>query len=857
MPNLSRRFVAVVSRLAPGWARREFRAEWDAELATDPSLRRALGALPDAWYLFRQHWSLDMLVHDVRYALRLMRQRPWYTALIVATLGIGIGAATAMFSTIHGVLLRPLPFRDPSRLVMIWENDRLNGKPRYPIAPANFDDWRKGTETLASIAGWIPQEGTLRDGGEPVHVQSAVVTTNFLDTLGVAPMLGRGFTADDRPPAQHVLILSHAAWMAHFGGDRSVIDRPIDFGGTRYRIVGVMPPGFEFPDRTIDVWRPLADRPEFMATRAQHFMFAIGRLAAGRSLAQAGQDLARIANEAQKKYPATNEQRGTTMAALKEAMIGDVRAPMYYLGAAVALLLLIACANIANLLLAQASARRREIAVRAALGAGRARIVRQLLVEGLLLAVISGAAGVAVAWRATQVIARIAVDYVPRVGTIDVDPAVLLFAAALSMLTGLVFTLVPALRASRPDVQRDLRDAGRGATTQGRRLRDALVVAEFAAAVVLVAGGALLLESFWRVLRVNSGFTAAQVVSVDPELPEARYQTDAAIAQFYADLVARLTAIPGVRAAAAINNVPLGGQAWTSWLTIENRPRSSGEPPEVGYRSASPGYLAAMQIPLLQGRWIADSDTATALRVVVVNQALADRYFPSGDAVGSRIRLGPNPKAPWKTIVGVVGNVRHDGPEAEPAPEAFESFAQDALEATVVVRSDLDRAATVAAVRGAVATLDPAVVVARVRWLDTMMDEHLAPRRLSMLVVEGFAAVALGLALLGIYGVVSYTVAQRVPEIGVRIALGAAPAAIHRMILSDGLRLALPGLFIGACVALIVARMARSVLFGIGPDDPATFAAVTALMLSVAALACYLPARRAARIDPVMAIRNE
>lgn len=851
------RFVAAVARLVPGERRREFRAEWQAELATDASLRRALGVLPDAWYLFRQQWSLDMLIHDIRYALRLLRLRVGYTAVVVVTLSVGIGASTAMFSAIHGVLLRPLPFGDPSRLVMIWENDRLNHKPRYPVAPANFEDWRRGNQTLDSTAGWIPQEGTLHTGGEPFHVNSAVVTTNFLDTLGVVPFIGRGFTPDDRPPAQRVLLLSHAAWKAHFGGDRSVIERAFRFGDADYRVVGVMPPGFDFPDRTIDVWRPLAETTQLLATRAQHFMFVVARLKPSFTAAQAAADLERIANEAQKTYPQTNDRRGTTIAPLREAVVGDVRAPIYFLGMAVTLLLLIACANIANLMLAQASTRRREMAVRAALGAGRGRLVRQLLIEGLVLAVLSGAAGLLMAWRGTAIIARLAVDYVPRVATIGMHPPVLLFAAALSMVTGLIFTIVPALRASRPDVQQDLRDAGRGATPQGRTLRDALVIVEFAAAVVLVAAGALVLESFWRVLRVNPGFTTAQVLVVDPELAQARYQTGAAITQFYADVIARLQSVPGIRAAAVVNNPPLGGQAWTSWLTIENRPRPAGEPPEVGYRSATPGYLAALQIPLLRGRWIADSDTATSMRVVVVNKALADRFFPAGDALGSRIRLGPNPKAAWKTIVGVVGDVRHAGPEAEPSPEAFEAFAQDPFEGSLVVRAELERGAAVSAVRAAVAAVDPSVVTAQVRWLDAMMDEHVAPRRLSMLLVEAFAAVALAVALLGIYGVISYTVAQRASEIGVRIALGAAPAAIHRMVLADGLRLSLPGLAAGIAIALASARLARSVLFGVSPADPAVFAAVVALMLAVAALACYVPARRAARIDPVKAIRSE
>jgi putative ABC transport system permease protein len=437
------------------------------------------------------------------------------------------------------------------------------------------------------------------------------------------------------------------------------------------------------------------------------------------------------------------------------------------------------------------------------------------------------------------------------------DPWVLGFAAALSIATGLLFALAPAVRASRADVRQDLRDGARGATTAGRAMRRALVVVEFAAAVVLVAGAALLLESFRHVLRVDPGFSTAEVLSLDTELPQSRYGADASLSRFYAEFLSRVAALPGVRAAGVVNNLPLKKDAWTSSLRIENQPQPQGEPPEVGYRSASPGYLAAMQIPLLEGRWAADSDTAQSPRVVVVNKALAERFFPQGGAVGTRIRLGPNPNAPWRTIVGVVGSVRHGGPEAPASPEAFEPFAQDPFEGTVVVRADGDRAATLSAVRAVARSIDPSVVLYHAEWMDGLMDEHLAPRRLSLRLVGGLAALALGLALLGIYGVMSYTVAERVPEIGVRVALGAPPATIHRMVLGEGLRLALPGLAAGIAIALVAARVARSVLFDVSPADPATYAGVTGLVLAVSLLACYLPARRAARVDPIAAMREE
>ncbi len=871
MRSLLRRFIACVARLTPAWARREFQAEWDAELETawapaaGRSWRdrasvaaRALGSIPDAWFLIRQQWSLDMLMQDIRYALRLMRQRVGYTAVVIVTLALGIGANTAMFSAIHAVLVRPLPFKEPDRLVMIWENDRLNRKPRYAVAPANFDDWRTQTHVFEQIAAYLAQSGSITGAGEPFHATVAAVSANFFDTLGVTPALGRPLTpADGVPPNHRVLVLSDAAWRTHFGGDPNVVERTVQLGGMPYRIVAVMPVGFAFPDRTIDIWRPFPFRPDLLAIRAQHFLTVIGRFKRSASLEQARIDVESIAVAAQKKYPQTNEQRGTTMVPLQEAIVGEVRSPMYLLGAAVGLLLLIACANVANLMLVQGSSRVREMAVRAALGADRFRIARQLLIEGTLLALVSGAAGVALAAAGTRALTRLAVDYVPRITDVRLDPAVLAFALAVSLVTGVFFAFAPALRASRSNVQRDLREGSRGAIGSGRWLRNALVVSEVAAAVVLVTAAALLLESFWRVLQVRPGFATTEVLTVETESSE-KYQQDAQNRQFYTDLLARLSAVPGVHAAGVVNNLPLSGQGWTAWLTIENRPRPLGEPPEVGYRVATPGYLSAMQIPLLQGRWISDGDTADSIKVIAVNKALADQFFPSGNAVGSRVRLGPNPKAPWRTIVGVIGNVHHAGPEVEPAPEAFEPFTQDSFgDLTLVVRAEGDRAAIATAVRSVARTVDPSVVLWRMQWMDGILDDHLAPRRLSLLLVEGFAVLALGLALLGIYGVMSFAVSERVPEIGIRMALGAAPAEIHQMVIRDGLRLAIPGLVTGAALALVVARLARNMLFEVSPGDPIAFATVAIGVLGVALIACYVPARRAARVDPLTAIRVE
>ena len=853
------RFIAFVAWLAPASRRREFRAEWEAELATDPSMTRAVGAVSDALFLSRQAWSLDMWLQDVRYSFRVLARRPAYTALVLLTLAIGIGAATAVFSALDGILLRPLPYPEPSRLVAVWENDRINRKPRYPAAPANWDDWRTQTRTFENLAAYVDGGGvSLSTGGDPFHANVPFVSMNFFDVMGVRPLLGRTLRrADGTPPNHRVLVLSFTAWQNRFGSDPNVIDRSVWFSDVAYRIVGVMPRGFAFPLRELDGWRPIAETPQNLQTRAQHFLSVVGRVKPGASLADARADLEDIALRAQKLYPGTNDQRGVTLAPLQEAIAGELRTPMLLLSGAVAILLIIGAVNVANLMLVEATARRREIALRAAVGADRFRIVRQLLVEGLVLAVAGGVLGVALAWGATTTIARAAVDYVPRADAIAMDGRVLGFALVLSALTGVLFALAPAVLASRADVQHDLREGARGSVGASRPLRAAFVIVEFAAAVVLVIGAGLLLRSFWNLLRVQPGYATEHVLVASVELPN-RYNKDATIAQFYADLLGRLAARDGIRAAGIVNNLPVSGAGWTTWLRIENVPLAPGEPPEVGYRSASPGYFTAVQIPVLQGRGLADTDTPESMKVVVVNRALVDRFFPGGNAIGRRIRIGPNPNAPWRTIVGIVGNVHHTGPEVEPTAELFLPDKQDVnTDMSLAVRGDGDAAALVAAVRETVHAIDPAVTLWQMRPMQDLLDEHLAPRRLALLLVEGFAGVALTLALIGIYGVLSYTVSQRRPEIGVRMALGATPSGILRMTIADGLRLAVPGVALGIVAALLVTRLAGAVLFNVSPGDPVSYVVLSALVLCVTLAACYLPARRAARIDPIGAIRTE
>jgi predicted permease len=860
MRRLLRVWIGTLARLVPAASRREFRAEWDAELATEPSLRRASGAFADALFLARQAWSLDSWLHDARYALRVLARRPAYTSLVLVTLAIAIAATTAVFSAIDTVLLRPLPYPDAARLVTVWENDRINHKPRSRVAPGNWHDWRSQTRSFEDLAAYIDAGGgSLSAGGDPFHATVPVVSANFFDVMGVPPLLGRTFTRGDvTPPNHRVLVLSFRAWQNHFGSDPGVIDRTVRFDEVPYRIVGVMPAGFQFPLRDGDAWRLFAENPQTPQERGQHLFTVVGRLRPGVSFDTAHQDLEQVAMRAQKRYPVTNDQRGTTMASLQDAVAGDLRSPMLLLGAAVAVLLVIGAVNVANLMLVEATARRREIALRAAVGAGRFRIFRQLLVEGMILALGGGALGIALAAAAVKTVARAAVDYVPRADQIGIDGRVLAFAVLLSGFTGLVFALSPALLASRADVQQDLRQSARGAVGGSRRLRSGFVAVQFAAAVVLVIGAGLLLRSFWNILRVQPGYASDHVMVATVELPR-KYDNAAAIAQFYGDLLARLGGRGGIRAAGIVNNLPVSGSSWTAWLTIENVAPPDGVPPDVGHRRTSPGYFGALRIPVLDGRGLADSDTPASLKVAVVNHALASRFFPRGGAVGTRIRIGRDPKAPWRTIVGVVGDVRHTGPETEPGPEVFLPVTQaiDRNDMSLVVRADGDPAALAGAIRDTARSIDPSVMIWRIRAMDDLMDDYLAPRRLSLRLVQGFAAVALALALIGIYAVLSYSVSQRVPEIGVRMALGARRGEIVCMMMASGARLGLVGIAAGVAVSLATSRILNGLLFGVERTDAVTYACVIVLMLVAALLACAIPAMRAARVNPLSAIRAE
>jgi putative ABC transport system permease protein len=861
MPDRRRRFIAVVSRLAPRASRREFRAEWEAELAIDPSMRRAVGAVPDAWFLFRQQWSADMLLQDVRYAIRLMRQRPGFTAAIVLTLALGIGANTAVFTVINGVLLRPLPYQDPNALMAIWENDRLNARPRYPVAPANFKDWQDQSQTFERVSAFVENSMTFTNNGEGIRAPSAVVSINLFETLGSRPLLGDGFTAEHVSGRQRVLILSYDAWQRHFRGDPAIVGRQIDAGApTPYRIVGVMPQGFHFPSRETAVWRPLVFDGRTQANRAVHFLSVVGRRRPGVTVQQAQADLDSIALSQQQRFPETNDQRGVTLVPLTDQIVGDVQRPLYVLGGAVLIVLLIGCANVGNLMMIRAASRRRELAVRAALGADRMRIARQLLAEGLALSGAGALAGLALAWWGTRVLGAAAAPYVPRISDASIDWRVLAFLAAVAMVCGVTFALVPLMTSRGSNLRNGLQENSRtaGPGPAGRRVRGALAIGEIAIACVLVLGAGLGLKSFWRLIQVSPGFATDQVLSGVIELPAARYAGTPHVTAFYRTLLDRLRQAPGVQAVGVINALPMTGSGPTTWLTLEGAPRAAGEPPEVNYRSASPDLFRALEVPVLAGRAFDEQDTAASMQTVLVNRTLADRFFPGVDPIGRRIRIGPNPQAAWRTIVGVVGDMRQAGPDLPAAPELYLPATQDGFSnLSVAIRTAGDPLALASTFRDVVRTIDPQLAIVNIRTMEQIVSRRVASRRLLMILVALFAAVALTLALIGIYGVMANTVSQRTNEIGVRMALGAQRSTILGMVLRDGAALGLTGVGLGVAMALAGGRFVESAFYGVTPTDAATYAIVITLMLLVGLVACYVPARRAARVDPLRAIRAD
>jgi putative ABC transport system permease protein len=878
----ARGVVSVAAWLAPHASRGEFRAEWNAEIAWAAGeigarrgcvahlhrelMVRSAGAVRHAWWLRREQWSLDMLWQDLKYAVRVLAARPSFTIVAALTLALGIGANTAIFSTVYGVLLKPLPFRDPDRLVQIWETNPLRNWTDATASPANVLDWRNRNRVFEDIAFYPGMEDRTPmyanntftpAGGEPERLQAVQVSANLFRVLGVEPVIGRGFSTNEEVVGQHrVAVLSEPLWRARFDGDPRVVGRDITLSGRPHRVVGVMPAAFSFPAPEVQLWIPFAMQPGIEQVRRPHYLRPIARLKAGVTVEQARQDLQRIAAELEREYPDTNTQMGADLGPLHEWVVGGVRRSLLVFLGAVAAVLLVACANLANLLLARAAGRRREFAIRSALGGAGWRIARQLLTESAVLAVVGGLLGVFVARWALDAMVAASPAGLPRLAEVALDARMLGFVALLTSLTALLFGLVPAIHAARPDAIW-LRDGTRS-TGGADRTRRVLVIAQIAASVALVVAAGLLLRSFVRLQSVPPGFDPSHAVSFRVTLPAVAYDTDEKAIAFFEEFTGRLRALPSVRAAGGSTKMGLAGQGWTGDLFIERRPDFWGR--ELRHKEVTPGYFAAMGLSMVRGRDFTDADGPDRLLVVVVNEALVRSYFKDGDPIGRRItfrRAQPGQPPPsWWTIVGVVRDEKQNGLDEDVAPEVYETHRQNATAGmTLVVRSEAPATQLVPSIREQLRQVDPGVAMFDVRTLREVVYGSVARERFTAWIVGLFAALALAIAAIGVYGVISYSVSRRTREIGVRVALGATRREVMGLVFRETFALLLAGLAVGMLLSLAAGRALSALLFETRPTDPLTYASVLGVITLVGVLASYVPARRALKVDPAAALR--
>jgi putative ABC transport system permease protein len=861
----------------------EFRAEYGAEMAQlFRDERRDALAECGSWGLAAL-WlrtlaalvttaageHLDMARRDLRYGLRTLLADPGFTVLSVSILAVGIGAFTALFGVVNTVLLRPLPFAAAERLVVVQQEKERSA---YGVSYPNFRDWRERNRVFSGMAVYNATHFTLAGGDRPRRVTGAVVSAGLFSLLGAAPELGRDFRPEEDRfgggPAGRVAILSHSLWLQRFNGERRVLGRALTLNGLSYTVVGVMGARFRFPVQNdpVELWTTVAFDAEptlyggtIPTSRGYpHYSAALARLKPEVGLGAARADLQLVARSLAGEYPAFNTGVGVRITPAIEWLTGEVRPLLLVLFAAVGCVLLIACTNVANLLLARSSTRGREIAVRLALGATQARIVRQLLTESLLLALGGGAAGGVLAFVATWALGSLLPGDIPRAAEIGLDGAVLGFALAVSLATGLGFGLVPALQFGRGDGMQPLKDAARSVSGAGGRLRSALIVAEVALAMGLLVGAGLLVQSFVRLSNVDPGFSARGVLSFQVDLPEIAYpQGSSQVTQFYRRLLERIGELPGVRSATVAQFVPLSGLDNGTSVEFEGRPSTLATRQAAALRFVGLNFFRTLGIPIRRGRDFVEADDANAPERVIVNAEFARRFFGGTDPLGRRIRLGFGGRG-FKEIVGVAADIRHAGLGLPAEPEMYVPQAQYPINAvTVLVRTDADLGAFAPAVRSIVQALDSRLPIYSVRALDAILADSIAQPRFQTLLLVLFAGVALLLAAAGIYGVTAYSVSRRAREMGIRLALGASPAAVMRLVIVQGMSVVLLGIAIGAAISLSLSWILTSQLFGISATDPITFAAAALVLVGVALLACYLPARRATRVEPMVVLRGD
>ncbi len=806
---------------------------------------------------------LAELRQDVGYALRQIRKRPGFTAIVALTLALGIGATTAIFGVVHAVILRPFPYIDPERVMLV--SDTFRDEPSE-MSGGNFNDYRRRSTAFAAMTAIDYSSFNLSLGDRPERVIGARVSHGFFDVFNARPMRGRVFLPEeDAPGREHVVVLSHQLWRDRFGSDPAIVGTSIHMNGIAYTVVGIMPADFDMMADSEVLWVPAAFTPERLAEHDEHFLIVYGLLAPGVTQAQAQEQLSRIARELAVEFPISNSQTGVVLQPLVDTIVGDYRARLYILLGAVTFVLLIACSNVANLLLARGAGRSKEIAIRTALGAGRARIVRQLLTESVLLAVIGGALGLLLAHLAMELLVAGAPTGIPRLEQARLAPPVIGFAMLIALASALIFGLAPALRTAQPDLQSTLKEGGRTDSGAPRDLvRSGLVVAEVALALMLLVGAGLLIRSAIHLGGVQLGFEPAGVLTARLALPAARYETPESAEGAYRRIVEELSRAPLVEAAAAASQAPLGPGGNSNGLIPEGRPVAIESVISSRLRIITPDYFEALRIPLRTGRGFSDRDIRNAPWVMIINETLADLAFPGENPIGKRIACCEgSPDAPsWKTIVGVVGDTRWQGPGVESTPEFYLPMAQippDGWEwtervMTIIARTNGDPTTLVSAVRGAVATVDSGLPVYDIATMSERLGRSLAQSRFNTFLLTALGAIGLVLAVIGLYGVLAYLVAQRSHEIGIRMALGATARDVLVLIARQGMTLVLAGIAVGSLAAVLTTGLLRGLLFGVTTTDPLTFIGVAVVLVVAGVMASIIPARRATRVDPTRAL---
>ena len=817
---------------------------------------------------------METLLQDLQYGVRMFLKSPGFTAIVILTLALGIGVNTAIFSVVNSVLLRPLPYEDPARLLIIGEvnpNAKIN---QVSIAPANFADYRDQNKSFQSMALYRINARSgfnLAGDGQPERVVGATVSANLFPTLGINPKLGRHFQAEEEKPGSgNSVILSHNLWERRFGSDPNILDKSIDLSGVNYRVVGVMPQGFGFPTRDVmpsgeaaltkpvDLWVPLTLNPNDWQARGSRFLFAVGRLKPGATVEQAQSDLALIAQRLAQQHIQDKDWYAKVIP-MDEQAVSSIKLALLVLFGAVGFVLLIACANVANLLLSRAAARQKEIAIRIAVGASRARVIRQLLTESVLLALCGGLLGLLLAIWAVDLLVSLAPSSIPLAAKVGLDSRVIVFTLGTSFLTAILFGLVPASQATKVDLNETLKEGGRTtAGAGGQRVRNLLVVSEIALAGVLMIGAALMVKSFFRLQHVNPGFDTANILKFQVSLPQAQYMEDPRSSNFYKQLQERIKALPGVQSVSGTTALPLGGgSSYTAFTIPERPPLPPGEFLFAEHIGIFPDYFRTMRIPLRKGREFTSQDGHSTTPVVIINEAMARLYWPNEDPIGKRVLIDYDQGVP-REVVGVASNIRHFGLDAEPKPEMYvPQYQYEYLSTYLTVRTTSDPLGLAQAVAQAARDIDKDLPIYNVGTMAQTISNSTARQRFSMLLMSIFAGVAALLACVGLYGVMAYAVNQRRHEIGIRLALGAQARDILRLVVGQGLKLALIGIAISLIGAFLLTRVISSLLYGVSATDPLTFVSIALLLMLVALLSSFLPARRATRVDPMIALRSE